>query len=69
MQTLKMGIQKRGGGRVTLLDDELRIYPGHGDGRVEVQKLESSMQFEEALKEHFKMKRISDAQQSGNELE
>lgn len=50
-----MGIQRPGGGRVTILNDELRIFSGPGDSRAEVHKLETSEQFQAALERHFKI--------------
>jgi len=46
-----MGIQKPDGGRVTLLDNDLRIF--RSSGKVEEQVLDTPEKFRAALEEHF----------------
>ncbi|BDA46688.1 probable arylamine N-acetyltransferase [Coccomyxa sp. Obi] len=49
--TLMMGIQQPDGGRVTVMDDILRVYKNNGD--VEEQTLDTPELFQAALAEHF----------------
>ena len=50
-QTLIMGIQRPDGGRVTVLDDALKIYKSNGD--VEERTLQTPEEFQAAMQEHF----------------
>ncbi len=50
-QTLMMGIQQPDGGRVTVVDDILRIFKSNDD--VEEQTLETPELFHAALAEYF----------------